>query len=212
MPFVNGDRIKESTTTAGNGTLTLLGAATNFQTFLAGIGAGNQCYYAIIDSTNNEYETGIGTVSGANLARDIVISSSNAGSKVVFAAGTKTVFCPPLRLPFYETYVDLAGSDLAITSLHHGATITNATSIATRVVTLGTAPIVGTKITCLLLAAFQYDVLMGAGASLRRGALGTVAAGGGIRVSNLGAMVTFKKATTTLWVEDNQEYGGWVVY
>lgn len=93
MAFVVKDRVKETTTTAGTGTVTLLGAATGFQSFSA-IGNGNTTYYTIAAQTGTEWEVGIGTYtsSGTTLSRDTVLSSSNGGSLVNFSAGTKDVF------------------------------------------------------------------------------------------------------------------------
>lgn len=93
MPFVVADRVKETTTTAGTGTITLAGAATGFQSFSA-IGNGNTTFYTIAGQGTSEWEVGIGTYtsSGTTLSRDTVLSSSNSGSLVVFSAGTKDVF------------------------------------------------------------------------------------------------------------------------
>jgi hypothetical protein len=93
MAFVLADRVKETTTTTGTGTVTLDGASTGYQSFSA-IGDGNTTYYTIAGQTSSEWEVGIGTYasSGTTLARTTVISSSNAGSLVNFSAGTKDVF------------------------------------------------------------------------------------------------------------------------
>jgi hypothetical protein len=93
MAFVLADRVKETTTTTGTGTVTLLGASTGFQSFSA-IGNANTTYYTIAGQSNSEWEVGIGTYtsSGTTLARTTVISSSNAGALVIFSAGTKDVF------------------------------------------------------------------------------------------------------------------------
>lgn len=91
MPLFVKDRVKETTTTAGTGTITLAGAVTGFQSFSA-IGDGNTTFYTI--AGGDEWEVGIGTYtsSGTTLSRDTVLSSSNSGSKVNFSAGTKDVF------------------------------------------------------------------------------------------------------------------------
>jgi hypothetical protein len=70
MPLVVKDRIKETSTTSGTGTLTLAGAASGFRSF-ADIGNGNTTYYAIVDTTAGTWEVGIGTytLSGTTLAR-----------------------------------------------------------------------------------------------------------------------------------------------
>ena len=93
MAFVVKDRVKETTTTAGTGTVTLLGASTGFQSFSA-IGNANTTYYCIAAQTGSEWEVGIGTYtsSGTTLARTTVLASSNSGSLVNFSAGTKDVF------------------------------------------------------------------------------------------------------------------------
>ena len=93
MALVLADRVKETTTTTGTGTVTLLGASTGFQSF-AVIGNANTTYYTITAQTGTEWEVGIGTYTSAGtlLARTTVLSSSNGGSAVNFSAGTKDVF------------------------------------------------------------------------------------------------------------------------
>jgi hypothetical protein len=95
MALVLADRVKETTTTAGTGTVTLLGAATGFQSF-AVIGNANTTYYTIAAQTGTEWEVGIGTYtsSGTTLARTTVLANS-AGTQptaLTFSAGTKDVF------------------------------------------------------------------------------------------------------------------------
>lgn len=95
MALVLADRVKETTTTAGTGTVTLLGASTGFQSF-AVIGNGNTTYYTIASQTGNEWEVGVGTYtsSGTTLARTTVLSNSSGTqpSALSFSAGTKDVF------------------------------------------------------------------------------------------------------------------------
>ena len=96
MALVLNDRVKETTTTTGTGTINLGGAQTNFETFVAGIGNSNTTYYAIVHRSNAEFEIGLGTITDASpdtLARTTIISSSNSDSAVDFSAGTKDVFC-----------------------------------------------------------------------------------------------------------------------
>lgn len=93
MALVIADRVKETTTTTGTGTVTLAGAVTGFQSFAA-VGNGNTTFYTIADQTGSNWEVGIGTYtsSGTTLSRDTVLASSNSGSLVNFGAGTKDVF------------------------------------------------------------------------------------------------------------------------
>ena len=114
MALVLADRVKETTTTTGTGTVTLLGAATGFQSFAA-IGNANTTYYAIVGQTGSEWEVGIGTYtsSGTTLSRDTVLASSNSGSLVNLSAGTKDVFCdyPAKRAVIGgEGYIENAGT------------------------------------------------------------------------------------------------------
>ena len=120
MAFIVKDRVKETTTTTGTGTVTLLGAATGFQSFSA-VGNSNSTYYAIVAQTGTEWEVGIGTYtsSGTTLSRTTVLSSSNSGSLVNFSAGTKDVFVSyPAELATFangdgvviENYTTLTGT------------------------------------------------------------------------------------------------------
>lgn len=94
MAFVLKDRVKETTTTTGTGTVTLAGAVSGYQSFSA-IGNSNSTYYTIAGQGTTEWEVGIGTytASGTTFSRDTVLASSNSGSLVNFSAGTKDVFC-----------------------------------------------------------------------------------------------------------------------
>ena len=96
MALVINDRVKETSTTTGTGTINLAGAETGYEGFVAGVGNGNTTYYAIELNSANEWEVGIGTVTDATpdtLSRDTIISSSNSDAAVNFSAGTKNVFC-----------------------------------------------------------------------------------------------------------------------
>ena len=66
MAFAVADRVRETTTTTGTGTLNLDGAVSGFRTFVSGIGDGNVTYYAIVHRTSAEFEIGIGTVTDAS--------------------------------------------------------------------------------------------------------------------------------------------------
>jgi microcystin-dependent protein len=113
MPLVLADRVKETTTTTGQGTVTLAGAVTGFSSFSV-IGNGNTTYYTIAGQGTSEWEVGIGTytASGTVLSRDTVLASSaGAPTKTTFSAGVKDVFVtyPAGR----AVYVDGATLDAA---------------------------------------------------------------------------------------------------
>jgi hypothetical protein len=94
MALVLADRVRETTTTTGTGTISLGGPVSGFEGFGTAIGNANTTYYAIVDAATGAWEVGLGTYtsSGSTLARTTILSSSNAGSAVNFAAGTKDVF------------------------------------------------------------------------------------------------------------------------
>ena len=92
MALVLKDRVKETTTTTGTGSLTLGGAVTGYQSFGSAIGNGNTTYYAIYLDGGSEWEVGLGTVGSGTLARTTVYASSNGGSLVDFSAGQKSVW------------------------------------------------------------------------------------------------------------------------
>jgi hypothetical protein len=96
MALVINDRVKETSTTTGTGTLNLAGAETGYESFVSGVGTGNTTYYAIELNAAGEWEVGIGTVTSGSpdtLSRDTIISSSNSDAAVNFSVGTKNVFC-----------------------------------------------------------------------------------------------------------------------
>lgn len=93
MPLVLKDRVQETSTTTGTGTLTLSGAVSGYQTFSTAIGNTNTTYYTIKDASGSNWEVGLGTVSAGALARTTVLASSNAGSLVNFTSGSLVVFC-----------------------------------------------------------------------------------------------------------------------
>ena len=91
MALVVADRVKETTVTAGTGSVTLKGAYGGFQTFSSAIGDGNTTYYTIENFTR--WEVGIGTYTSSSntLSRDTILTSSNSNEKIVLD-GISTVF------------------------------------------------------------------------------------------------------------------------
>ena len=126
MALVLADRVKDTTTTTGQGTVTLSGTApTGFQNFSV-IGNGNTTYYTI--AGGSEWEVGIGTYtsSGTTLSRDTVLSSSAGGTtKVTFSAGTKDVF---VTYPSGKS-VNLDGTGVLAVSANEVITSTSANAL-----------------------------------------------------------------------------------
>jgi hypothetical protein len=136
MALVVKDRVQETTTTTGTGTITLAGAVTGFQSFSV-IGDANTTYYAIV--LGSEWEVGLGTYtsSGTTLSRDTILESSNGGTAVDFSAGTKNVFVtyPAER----ALYTDASSNAIAL-GTPASVTLTNGAGlpISTGVSGLGT--------------------------------------------------------------------------
>ena len=95
MALVLNDRVRETSTTSGTGTLNLAGAVTGWETFVAGVGTTNTTYYAIHEEGTANWEVGTGTVTDSTpdtLSRT-AITSSNSDNLVSFTGGTLNVFC-----------------------------------------------------------------------------------------------------------------------
>ena len=142
MALIVNDRVKETSTTTGTGTISLAGAEAGYETFVAGIGTTNTTYYAIELNSASEFEVGIGTVTDATpdtLSRDTVISSSNGDAKVNFSAGTKNVFC---TLPAKRAMSpSMTATDYLVT---HATTLSQDQTIASGVLA-GPVTITGTQ-------------------------------------------------------------------
>ena len=114
MALKIADRVRETTVTEGTGTISLGGAVGNFETFSANLSNADTTYYAIVDSTNNTFEVGLGTYasSGNTLARTTVIASSNSNSAVNFGTATKDVFIttPASKMAFLNASGSLISS------------------------------------------------------------------------------------------------------
>lgn len=94
MALVLKDRVLETASSPGTGTVVLLGASTGYQDFANGVGNSNTTYYTIATVGGAEWEVGIGTYYSANnsIVRNTVISSSNGGNLANFSSGTQSVF------------------------------------------------------------------------------------------------------------------------
>ena len=143
MALVLNDRVKETTTTTGQGTISLGGAATGFETFVTGVGDTNTTYYIIVHESDGTWEIGIGTIGDASpdtLARTTVIDTSAGNTtKIDFAAGSKTVFCtlPSSKAVFLDADGDVTlGANLSVGG---NLTVTGTTTFNGGTLTLGDA-------------------------------------------------------------------------
>jgi hypothetical protein len=87
------DRVLETASAPGTGTVTLLGASLGYQSFNTALTSGSTTYYTIADLGGANWEVGVGTFTSPNqLVRNTVYSSSGGGSTVNFSSGTQNVF------------------------------------------------------------------------------------------------------------------------
>lgn len=121
MALVLADRVLETSTTTGSGTITLAGASVGYQSFSTGVGNGNKTYYTIALEGGSEWEVGIGTYTsvGDLLSRDTVLASSAGGAKVTFSAGNKQVFVtyPAGKSVNFDISGNISASSAKITEL-----------------------------------------------------------------------------------------------
>jgi hypothetical protein len=141
MALVLKDRVKQTASNPGTGTITLLTTTAGFQSFSA-VGDGNTTYFAIVDAASGAWEVNYGTytASGTTLTRNATpLSSSNGGALVNFT-GTVDVFVtyPSSR----SAYQNEAGTQVVQTAF--GAI--TATSAALTTGTITTAPTTNTDI------------------------------------------------------------------
>ena len=149
MALVLNDRVKETTTTTGTGTVNLAGAEEGFESFVAGIGDGNETFYSIF--AGSEFEVGRGTVTDATpdtLSRTTVFSSSNSDNLVNFSAGEKTVICtyPASKAPSASmdatAYINTHNSTISEDQNIDSAVLAGPVTITGTVVATGTLAII----------------------------------------------------------------------
>ena len=117
MALVINDRVKETSTTSGTGDFTLAGSSTGFVSFNSGIGTSNTTYYCIFEQGTNNFEVGLGTLTGSTTFRRDTVLSNSAGntSKISFGSSTtKDVFC---TMPASKSvYLDSTGTPVGAAS------------------------------------------------------------------------------------------------
>jgi hypothetical protein len=141
MALVLKDRVKQTASNPGTGTITLLTTTAGFQSFSA-VGDGNTTYFAIVDAASGAWEVNYGTytASGTTLTRNATPLSSSAGGALVNFTGSVDVFVtyPSSR----SAYQNEAGTQVVQTAF--GAI--TATSAALTTGTISTLPTSNTDI------------------------------------------------------------------
>jgi uncharacterized cupin superfamily protein len=191
-----GHRVRETTNTAGTGTIDLGGAVgTGFRTFADEFSSGSKVIYVIsnVDTAGDgDYEIGIGTLTHGTpdtLTRDTVLESSNSGNKLNLS-GTYSVFNDISAL---YTPVDRTGENIASAATTNiGAAAGNFVHVTgtTTITSLGTAPVAGRRVT----------VIFDGALTLTHGASAIVLPGGANITTAAGDIGVFRADTTTKWV------------
>ena len=159
MALIIADRVQETTNASGTSDYVLLGAKTGFQSFGAVMANADTTYYAVTNGT--DWEVGIGTYSttGPTMARTTILSSSNGGAAVSWAAGTKDIFLSyaaersvyldetgDLSVDGTTFFVDAANNRIGIGTLSPAAQL-HVAGNTTNIVTLSSSSISGTTMT-----------------------------------------------------------------
>jgi hypothetical protein len=118
MALIIKDRVKETTTSFGTGSITLSGAETKYVSFGSVLSNSDTVYYAIEHSGSgtDEWEVGLGTYTSStnSISRDTILASSSSGSAVNFSVGSKSIFATyPADKAIYENaagHVDISGN------------------------------------------------------------------------------------------------------
>jgi len=104
MSFKVFDRVKETTSTTGSGTITLGGAAYGFQSFSDVLSSGDTTFYSIVNGSS--WETGLGTYADDTLSRDTVFESSNSGNLIDLSATSDIYITYPASKSVYRNSND----------------------------------------------------------------------------------------------------------
>jgi hypothetical protein len=87
------NRVQETTTTTGTGTITLAGAVSGYQSFATAFpSATTLVYYCIVSGSLWEVGIGLYTLSGTTLARSTVQDGSSGAGTAITLSGTSNVF------------------------------------------------------------------------------------------------------------------------
>ena len=156
------DRVKETSTIVGTGAATVTGAETGFISFGSVLSVADTFYYCIQNSSLGEWETGVGTYSGANTITRTTPLAGSSGLPVNFSVGTKDIFLTAAAAWFLANNIDLQIPTAIKTSAYNanaGEFIPCDISGGSFIVTLPSAPAEGSTISCAVVAVDSTSVV-----------------------------------------------------
>ena len=95
MAFKLKDRVKETTSTTGDGAaISLAGAESGFLAFSSAFSNNDTTYYTLVSGNGSDWEVGIGSYvsSGNQFSRATVISNNSGNTDRISLTGTSTIF------------------------------------------------------------------------------------------------------------------------
>ena len=145
MVLVVKDRVKDTSSTSGSGTITLDNSPpAGYQAFST-LGNGSTTYYTI-QGSDDSWEIGLGTYNTNTLTRTTILSSSNNGVIINLPSGSHTVW---VDYPAAKAYLSEEGIDKSFTSTAGIAAgrpvILNSAGTVTQVAETSTSFAVGTS-------------------------------------------------------------------
>ena len=130
MAHVSEDRVRDTSTTTGTGTITLSGTAPTGYLTLDDVASTNDTFFYVIQHrTAAEWEVGLGVKSAADQFTRTAIRSSNSNAAVNFSAGTKDwAIVDPAFLAFGNVNAQTASYTLVLGDMFKLVTMSNASA------------------------------------------------------------------------------------
>lgn len=145
MTITTGSLIRETSTTTGTGSYTLLGAVSNYRAFSAAVTPSATALVEYVARMGAVYESGVGLLSAAGTLQRVGLIESSTGSAIDWAAGTKDIYIDHVSV--YTGKLNLAAGSTAPTVANnytqgygHGSLWITGTTLQDRVVWICTDP------------------------------------------------------------------------